>query len=419
MSFLNRPIDGAILIFLRLFSYALMTWEIINSLFHGDWQTYTEPRFHFTYLFTPWLTPLPPIGMGILFALTIASGLLSCIGLLFRASSVIFFLSFSSIFLMEASEYINHLYFYSLLSFWMCFMPLNQECSLDEKLGNVRRKTKLPRWMLFIILFHVSAAYFFAGVAKLGPHWLDGSLPRLLLGGRGITSEFAVDLMTFGGLLFDLFIVPLLLWKPTRRLAFVMALGFHLTNVALFGLVTFPWIMILLTTLYFDPGWPRKIIGKISTGTEETSPPLPAFGLTILGVYVLAQTLIPLRHHLHDLDPSWSEEGHQFSWRMKTRVKRSLARFVIRDNNGKVYPVKVSDYLTEKQIKDMSGKPDLILQFAHFLRDEHKKKGHDVIVEASSLVSLNGRRFRELIRPGTDLAKEKRQALPYDWISAE
>lgn len=413
---LNRRIDGASLIFLRVFAYGLMTWEIINSLFHGDWITYTTPRFHFSYLFLPWLTPLPPLGMGLIFSTTILSGLFSCLGLWYRWSSIAFFLSFTSIFLMEASEYINHLYFYSLLSFWMCLMPLNQEFSLDVKLKKVKEKSTLPFWMLFMILFHVSAAYFFAGVAKLSPHWIDGSLPRLLLQGRGIRSDFAINLMTFGGLFFDLLIAPALIYKRTRKLAVLAALGFHLINVALFGLVTFPWMMILLSTLYFDPSWPRRLLKTHIPNMETQKHSLSRSGAIILSLYVLLQMTIPLRHYLHDLDPSWSEEGHQFSWRMKTRVKRSVVRFTVRDELGKIYPLKVSDYLTPKQEGDMAGKPDLILQFAHFIRDEHRREGRVVRVEASSRVSLNGRAHKELIQPGIDLSREERNLLPYKWI---
>lgn len=289
-----------------------MTWEICNSLLYGDWTEYTTPKFHFSYLFLPWLSPLPPAGMACLFAVTLISGFFACLGLYYRLSSLTFFLSFTSIFLMEASEYINHLYFYSLLSFWMCLMPLNQEFSIDARRGSVKKKSSLPFWMLFIILFHVSAAYFFAGVAKLGPHWLDGSLPKLLLRGRGVSSDLTVSLITYGGLCFDLLIVPALLFRPTRTFAFVLALGFHLTNVALFGLVTFPWMMILLTTLFFDPAWPRKILRRSipELNPEAGSPSL--FLYSLIMIYVGIQTLIPLRHHLHDLDPSWSEEGHQF-----------------------------------------------------------------------------------------------------------
>lgn len=104
---------------------------------------------------------------------------------------------------------------------------------------------------------------------------------------------------------------------------------------------------------------------------------------------------------------------------MKTRVKRATIRFIVKDGEGVVHPVTVSEYLTKKQARDMSGKPDLILQFAHFLRDEHRRRGRIVRVEASSLVSLNGRPYRELIRPGTDLTKEKRRFLPYGWITRQ
>ena len=66
-----------------------------------------------------------------------------------------------------------------------------------------------------------------------------------------------VYLISYGGLLFDLLIVPLLLWRRTRPLAFLVALAFHLTNWYLFNIGIFPWLMIAATLLFFPPSWPE------------------------------------------------------------------------------------------------------------------------------------------------------------------
>lgn len=416
MKALFHPIDGATLVFFRIFAGLLMTWELVNSLVFGDWHEYTSPLFHFNYLFLPWLSPLPPAGMAAIFSITIAAGIFVSLGLFYRVSSVLLFLGYTSIFLMEASEYINHLYFYSLLAFWMMWMPLNQEFSLDVWAGRRQRKTTLPAWMLVIILFHVSAAYFFAGVAKLGADWLNGTVPTIFMRGRGFENPLLPVLMTYGGLLFDLFITPFLLIRKTRAAAFICALIFHVTNVYLFGLVTFPWMMILLTTLFFPPSWPRKILNKKDYSPREPFSVQPVF-TSLLILYMSLQTMIPLRHHLHGKDPSWTEEGHQFSWRMKTRTKSGTIRFTVIDGKGAVYPVNLKNFLTDKQIDDMTGKPDLILQFAHFLRDSHAMEKRKVKVFVSSRVSLNGREARELIKSGVDLAQQERSIYPYKWVN--
>lgn len=414
MKELFRPIDGATLIFFRVFAGLLLTWELVNSLLHGDWEEYTTPLFHFSYLFLPWLKPLPPEGMSALFYITICAGVFVTLGLYYRISSILLFMGYTTIFLMEATEYINHLYFYSLLSFWMMWMPLHQEFSLDVKLGKKKEAKTFPLWMLAIILLHVSVAYFYAGVAKLNSDWLSGRVPELFLQGRGLHSPPLVWIMTYGGLLFDLFVVPFLLIRRTRIPAFLCALTFHLSNVYLFGLVTFPWIMILLTTLFFPPSWPRLFLEghQENTGSFTYRPVLAS----LLVFYTSFQLLIPLRHHLHEHNPSWSEEGHQFSWRMKTRTKSGQVDFWVRDENNRFSLVRLQDFLTPKQIADMTGKPDLILQFAHFLRDQHQREGRKVKVFANSRVGLNGRPPQELIKPGTDLAQEERKLSPYSWI---
>lgn len=106
-----------------------------------------------------------------------------------------------------------------------------------------------------------------------------------------------------------------------------------------------------------------------------------------------------------------------FSWRMMLRNKRGEAHFWVENKkSGKKRYIYAKGFLTQRQYNSMVGKPELILQFAHFLRNRYKSKGEEVAVYASSLISLNGRPPQEIVRPGTDLAQEKRSLLPYPWI---
>jgi vitamin K-dependent gamma-carboxylase len=47
-------------------------------------------------------------------------------------------------------------------------------------------------------------------------------------------------LFSYGGLLFDLLVVPFLLFRHTRPLALLAAVGFHLMNSQLFTIGIFP-----------------------------------------------------------------------------------------------------------------------------------------------------------------------------------
>jgi hypothetical protein len=65
----------------------------------------------------------------------------------------------------------------------------------------------------------------------------------------------------------------------------------------------------------------------------------------------------------------------------------------------------------------MITKPDLIVQFSHFLAEEKRREGYEnVEVRARVLVSLNGREPQLLIDPNVDLAKEEMSVLPARWI---
>jgi hypothetical protein len=65
----------------------------------------------------------------------------------------------------------------------------------------------------------------------------------------------------------------------------------------------------------------------------------------------------------------------------------------------------------------MAARPDMILQFAHYLADEMGKEGYgQVEVRADVEASLNGREPQLLIDPTVDLAKEPRTLGSASWI---
>ena len=65
----------------------------------------------------------------------------------------------------------------------------------------------------------------------------------------------------------------------------------------------------------------------------------------------------------------------------------------------------------------MITKPDLIIQFSHYLAEEKRREGYDnVEVRARIMVSLNGRQPQLLVDPNVDLAKQQVSLLPARWI---
>ena len=140
--------------------------------------------------------------------------------------------------------------------------------------------------------------------------------------------------------------------------------------------------------------------------------------LAFLAAWVIFQVTVPLRHFVYQGRPSWTEEGHRFSWQMKLRDKRGTVSFSVTDPvTGITSPIDIRQYLDRRQQRKMSTRPDMILQFAHYLADEWRQDlGHEVEVRADVWVSLNGRRPAPLIDPETDLAAVPRDLRHADWI---
>lgn len=417
MKLLFKPIDAAILVYFRVGAGLFMAHELVNALIIGKFDQYVLPQFHFSYMYFDWIRPWPYWGMVIHYALTIFSGYAVAFNFHYKIFSKILFLGITLLFLFDQTEYINHHYLYCLISFWMMVLPLHEQ-----------KKTR-PAWMLYLVLFHMALAYFFGGIAKLNGDWLSGTPMDIFLAERKdhplgfiYTQKWAPYAFSYGGLLFDLAIVPIMLMRQTRVFGLILSILFHISNVWMFGLATFPWFSLFLTTMFFDPSWPRKIplLKSFMPWGIERAPeykinrPLVA----ALGVYVLIHLALPFRHLLYPGMTSWTEEGHMFAWRMMLRSKKgNVLYFVQKKDTGIMTMIDPLEHITPRQFDDIIGKPDLILSFAHYLRDHYQKKWNtEVSVYASSRVSLNGRPRKEMIVPGTDLAKEERSILPYTWI---
>ncbi len=127
---------------------------------------------------------------------------------------------------------------------------------------------------------------------------------------------------------------------------------------------------------------------------------------------------LPLRHHFFKDDVLWTEEGHRLSWRMMLRSKNGIVTYTVIDeatNNS--IPIKLSDYLTTKQRRGASTKPDVIWQFAQHLKQDFAKKGKSVKVYVRAYVSVNGKPRKQLIDTKVDIANEEWYHFKHqDWI---
>ncbi len=428
-----QPVDITSLVFFRIAFGLIMVWEVYRYFAMDRVRRYyLEPGFFFSYFGFDWVKPWPGDGMYFHFA---ALGLLGCfiaLGLFYRVSAALFFLGFTYVFLLDQSLYLNHFYLVCLISFLMVFIPAHRAFFLDARWGIARRSEVVPAWMLWLLRAQIGMVYFFGGVAKLNGDWLRGepvrdwlamraSLPVL---GSLLQHEWMVWVFAYGGLFFDLLITPALLWRRTRTWAFAVAVLFHVTNSMVFRIGIFPWFMIAATTLFFSPGWPRrwfprrKQTSAAFTPENVRSPFARRAAIMLLGVYLAFQVLVPLRHWLYPGNVNWTEEGHRFSWRMKLRDKSADAQFYVTDTaTGQTQLAEVGQYLNANQRAEMVTRPDMILQFAHQLAFEARRKGAErVEIRAFVRASLNGRASQMMIDPSVDLAAEPRTLGTAKWI---
>lgn len=149
-------------------------------------------------------------------------------------------------------------------------------------------------------------------------------------------------------------------------------------------------------------------------------PPRPVLALLVL--WVAVQVLLPFRHLAVPGNVYWTEEGQRFSWMMLVRSKQGQVTYEVTDvSRGESWEVFPEDYLTRRQTFTLRDKPDMIVQFAHYLQDQLREEGYpEVEIRALTAISLNNKPERPVIDRNVDLTRVK---VPWfgkaAWITAE
>jgi hypothetical protein len=436
---LFSPVDVSFLVFFRVF-YALVILWWVGKAFVLDLigSVYADPPFHFTYPGFSWVAPWPGGFMYVHFAGVALLAAFVAVGFLYRISAVLLFLGITYVFLIEKAVYLNHEYLMCLLSLLLIFLPANRRWSIDARLRPEWTSDHVPAWSLWLLRFQVGLPYVYGGIAKLNGDWLRGQPMQMWLASsswRSVLGPVAEQywfalLFSWGGMLFDLGVVPLLLWKRTRPYAYATAIAFHLMNACMFDIGVFPWLMIGATLMFFPADSMRRWLGPFlppagvapaPTGCANLAQPgsrKQTVILLLLGVYAGFHLLFPFRHWLYPGNASWTEEGHRFAWRMMLRQKVTALRFLVTDPaTNRTVTADVHRFLTPKQFDAMGYDPEMMRELAHFLRDVYRELGYkDVRVRVVALCSLNGRKPQLVIDPGVDLAEESRSIGHYSWI---
>ena len=426
---LFKEIDNAPLIIFRIFLGFLLACETFGAIATG-WvkSNFITPKFTFSHIGMDWLQPLPGNGMYYYFAAMGILGLLVMIGYKYRYSLGLFTIMWGAVYFMQKTSYNNHYYLLVLVCLMMVFLPAHRYASIDVKQDPSIKKLTMPIWCSWVMIAMVSIVYFYATLAKFYPDWLDGTFAKNLLN-RSVKADGLREIMTqkwfylfiaYSGIAFDLLVVPLMLFKRTRTIAFVASLIFHIFNSITLQIGIFPFFALSFAVFFFPPERIRSIFFRKKPAVKEYATTYE--GVNILKYffvpYLVIQLLLPLRHYFIKGDVLWTEEGHRLSWRMMLRSRSGNTHFKVIDKatNAEVFYDALSD-LTPKQEAGMSTRPDMIWQMAQRIKQKFKDQHTDVAVYAFTNIAINDGPYRSLIDPTVDLASARWDYLWHcDWI---
>ena len=420
--FLFSRIDNSPLVVFRVFFGLLIMLEAWGAIATG-WvrRIFVDPEFTFNFIGFDFLQTFPGTGpqMYVYFIVMGIFGLMVMLGYRYRLAIIGYAIMWSAVYFMQKSAYNNHYYLLMLLLWIMALFPANASFSLDAKRNPSIRDQSMPRWVSLFIIAQLWIVYTYASVAKFYPDWLDGTAPQLLMSGRKNTAiigdllqlSWVPWIVAYVGIIFDGLIIPALLWKKTRKWAFIISIFFHLFNSVVFQIGIFPYMSLAFTVFFF----PTEVIHRIflkrwkpfyEATKEIRVPKLRTLGIVCIGIYIVIQIALPSRHWFIEDNVLWAEEGHRLSWRMMLRTKSGTSHFTILDKaTNKRTTVRLNEYLSKKQMRNIRTKPDVIWQFAQRLQKEYAAKGQDISVFVNCRVQINGRKYRKLIDSKVDLTE--------------
>ena len=429
MKILFKAIDNSPLIVFRILFGFLIACESFGAILTG-WvkRVLTDPQFTFSFIGFEWLQPLSGFGMYFYFVLMGFFGLAIMLGYRYRIAITSYTILWAGVYFMQKSSYNNHYYLLLLISFLLIFLPANRYASLDVKQNRVSEEKTMPYWISLLFIIQIAIVYVFASLAKFYPDWLDGTFTKNLLSGT-TSRPFFLELFSqkwfylfiaYAGILFDLLIVPFLLFKKTRTLALIASVIFHIFNSITLQIGIFPFFALTFALFFYEPETIRRLFLRKKPKLEDENLSQNLYGKRIVYFlmipYLIIQIALPLRHHFIEGDVLWTEEGHRLSWRMMLRERNGYITIQIKDlKTGSVSIYNYRKNLTNKQAQNLATKPDFIWQYCQRIKEEYKGKPIAIYIDFKN--SINRKEYKSLIDPNYDMAKAEWNYFAHnEWI---
>jgi len=418
-NFLFQPVDNSQLILFRIIFGFLITCEAWGAILTGWVQrAFIEPKMNFPFLDFDFLHPLPGEGMIYYFLLMGVFGVLVMLGYKYRMAALGYAVMWSGVYFMQKTNYNNHYYLMVLLTWIFCLLPANRSHSIDVRNAPELKRNHCYQWHLWIFKGTVLLVYFYSAVAKMYPDWIHAIPIKIWFNQKAdypvvgplLVQSWFQYVVAWGGIVFDLFIGPALLWKRTRKVAFFSSLIFHGFNSVVFQVGIFPFMGIAFGLFYFEPEVIRKLFFKKKAAfvvrQEVARAQFQTAKTWAFSGFILVMVLMPLRHHYFEGNVTWTEEGHRLSWRMMLRSKGGWVNVKVK-RADETYYVNLDEYLTPKQQRSIATRPDMFWYFIQHLKQDLIAKGNGDYegIYALSSVSLNGRPAKALYDPNVDVSK--------------
>ncbi|MBS2013690.1 MAG: HTTM domain-containing protein [Deltaproteobacteria bacterium] len=433
---MTEPTPTGALVAFRVALGTVIAISSLRFLAYG-WVTefFVQPTFFFKYWGFGWVKPLPAPWIHAVWVLLGVLGVCFATGLFYRVVAPLTLAVFLYVNLVDVTNWLNHYYLVALLLLLGSLMPLGRAGSLDARLFPKTKLDAFPAWCTWLLRFQVGVVYVNAGLAKLNSDWLLHAQPlNIWLNARTdmpilgalFDQRATAYFFSWFGFLFDTFIVGFLLWRRTRMFAYAFVVAFHVMTGLMFPIGMFPWIMMASALVFMDSDWPARLSRRAAEARAVVRARVagaPRFALRPAFAYAMAafcvvQLAIPFRSWLYGGNVSWHEQGMRFSWKVMTREKNGSITYIVEaDREKRTWYVSPRKYLTDRQERELSSQPDLILQLAHHVREEFEARGYGgVRVRVEALVSLNGRPAVPMIDPTVDLSRVEDGLGKAPWI---
>jgi uncharacterized membrane protein YphA (DoxX/SURF4 family) len=421
LSHINQPVSSlkiamfriafALVLFMQAFYFYVIDFIKIDII---------ESNMHFSYPYLEFIKVGDPLLMQGLLILMFISSISLLVGFKARLSSFVYFIAFTYLWLIDKGFYNNHYYLISLLTLVMCFIHSDGKLSVNER----NELKENHRWEEYILLFQFSIVLFYAGLNKMNVWWLVYHEPiqHILMYKAQINSnelwnsKFLEFILIWGGLFFDLLIVPLLLINRTRIYAMILFVFFNGINTILFYDVgeigIFPLLMMSSLILFIPNEVLSRLLFRFFKYKQNTKRRLnqtnkTSFLLTVpLFIFVLLQLALPFRHLIYEGYVDYTGEAQRFSWRMKSMYKDFSISFILKDEKrGIEANLDPRTVLSVKQYTNLGYYPELIIPVAENLRLKAIEKGvEDPKIYVDYKVGFMGLTKHYIIDPNRELS---------------